>query len=85
MTVPERVRQFAFERHVEPARAAGLCEISIRLGDIQRSLDLDNPMQTVRSALLTKKFERKAGVELLSPRVRRPQADTRCRFRILKR
>ncbi len=85
MTVPERVRQFAFERYVEPARAAGLGEISIRLGDIQRSLELDNPMQTVRSALQTKKFERKTGVELLSPGERRPLADTRCRFRILER
>ena len=82
MTTADSIRRYTIEYHVVPARVAGHEEVSIRLGDIRREMGLTNPLQSVRSALGTKLFQREAGVELLAPIDPRAGADTYCRFRI---
>ena len=82
MTTAEDIRRYIIKHHIAPARTADLEEISIRLGDIRREMGLTNPLQSVRSILGTKVFQREAGVELLAPIDPRAGADTCCRFRI---
>ena len=82
MTTAELIRRYAIEHHIAPARAAGREEVRIRFGDIRQGMGLTNPLQSVRSALGTKRFRDEAGVELLAPLDPRGGADTYCHFRI---
>ena len=82
MTNAERIRLFAIHHFIAPARAAGHEELSIRLGDVHREMGLTNPLQSVRSAIGTKIFQREASVELLAPIDPRSGADACVHFRI---
>ena len=57
MTTAEYIRWHAIKHHIAPARAAGSEEVCIRLGDIRQRIGLTNPLQSVRSALGTKRFQ----------------------------
>ena len=79
------------EIHLHPRLQARLADLMIgTIGGrskkqwivIRREMGLTNPLQSVRSALGTKLFQREAGVELLAPIDPRAGADTYCRFRI---
>ena len=83
MTTAEYIRWYVIEHYIAPARAAGHEEVRIRLGDIRQRMGLKNPLQAVRSALSTKIFRDKAGVELVVPIGPRAGADTYCQFRIV--
>ena len=83
MSTAAHIRRYVIENYIAPARAAGDEEIRIRLGDIRQGMRLANPLQSVRSALGTKVFQKEAGVELLTRIGPRAGADTFCHYRIL--
>ena len=85
MTTADDIRSYAIEHYVAPARTAGCCEIRIRLGDIRQRMRLPKPLQSVRSALGTKRFQEEAGVELLTTVDPRAGASTYYHFRIVPR
>jgi hypothetical protein len=62
MTQAERIRQFALDHYVAPARAEGLHAITIRAGDVHREMNLANAMPAVCSAIGSNKFEQLAHV-----------------------
>ena len=72
----DEIREFVAEKYIDPARSNSRGEICIRLGDIRQGMRLANPLQSVRSTLSTKKFQKQAGVELLTPVEHRAGADT---------
>ncbi len=51
MTQADKIRQFALDHYVVPARAGGLDVITIRAGDIHREMNLVNAMPAVCSAV----------------------------------
>jgi hypothetical protein len=57
-----RIRQFALDHYIAPARAKGLTEITIRAGDVHRKMSLTNAMPAVCSAIGSHKFDEYAGV-----------------------
>lgn len=65
MTQADRIRQFALDHFVVPARAKGLPEITIRAGDIHQAMGLANSMPAVCSAIGSKKFEELARTALV--------------------
>ena len=83
MSTAADIRLYVIKNHIAPARAAGEMEVHIRLGDIHQGMRLRNPLQSVRSALSTKVFQKEAGVELLTRIGPRDGASTLCHFQIL--
>jgi hypothetical protein len=61
----DRIRKFALERWITPARREGKTAITIRAGDVHRAMGLANAMPAVCSALGSQKFASLAGVTLL--------------------
>ena len=61
----DRIRKFALERWITPARGEGKTAITIRAGDVHRAMGLANAMPAVCSALGSHKFASLAGVTLL--------------------
>ena len=57
MNYSDEVRAYCAEHFIEPARARGEAEITIRAGDIHRALDYRNRIPLVCSALGTSVFE----------------------------
>ena len=57
MTQAEKIRQFALDHYVAPARARGQAVITIRAGDVHREMNLANAMPAVCSAIGSNKFE----------------------------
>jgi 5-methylcytosine-specific restriction protein B len=57
MTQAEKIRQFALDHYVAPARKGGLAVVTIRAGDIHREMNLANAMPAVCSAIGSNKFE----------------------------
>src|SRR5829696_2412858 len=60
----DRIQIFAVKQWVEPARAKGLSETTIRAGDVHRAMGLVSRMPTVCSALRGSKFATLAGLTL---------------------
>jgi hypothetical protein len=65
VTQADRIRQFALDQYISPARAEGRAEIVIRAGDIHREMGLSNAMPAVCSAIGSTKFSESARVSLL--------------------
>lgn len=63
-TEADRIRRFAAETIVEPARRHGQTIITIRAGDVAGSMNLQHNTPNVVSALGSKKFEVLAGVNV---------------------
>ena len=61
-TEADRIRQFATETIIEPARRQGQTAITIRAGDIAGSMELQHNTPNVVNALRGRKFEELAGV-----------------------
>ena len=66
MKLADRIRLYVIEARIEPARAAGKRELTVRSGDVHRAMKLDNRMPAVCSALDAHKFCEEAGVRLIS-------------------
>lgn len=75
MKLSDRIREHALRCHVEPARKAGSARLTIRAGDVCRELGLRNRTPAVCSALRTRQFLERAGLELLE-RKGPPQSTT---------
>jgi len=61
-SLSDKIRQFAVERYIKPAKQSGRKEVTIRSGDIHRLMELENQMPAVCGALGTKKFGRLCNV-----------------------
>ena len=59
------IRAYALEHHVRPWRQSGGKRLSIRAGDVVRSMRLRNATPNVCSALESRKFQREAGLVLV--------------------
>ena len=75
MRLADQIRQYVIAYLIEPARQAGESELTIRSGDIQKEMGLDNRMPAVCGALDAGKFCEQAGVRL-SSRSGPPQSST---------
>jgi hypothetical protein len=62
MSKANRIRQFAVDRYIAPAIAAGHDEITIRAGDVHKEMGLSNSMPAVCSALGSRKFDKYADI-----------------------
>jgi len=62
VTLADRIREFANENYIEPAREGGAREVSIRAGDIHRDMGLHGRLPVVCSALGSNKFLYEADV-----------------------
>ena len=63
-TQADRIREFAFDQYVAPARRDGLNEITIRAGDAHQSMGLANALPAVCSAIGGNRFAQVANVTL---------------------
>lgn len=61
-TEADRIRRFASETIIEPARLQGRTTISIRAGDVAGSMELQHNTPNVVTVLRGRKFEKLAGV-----------------------
>ena len=66
MSPADGLREFALERYVNPARAAGHREIVIRAGDLHNAMGLSNRVPAVCGALGTNVFLDMADLRLLA-------------------
>ena len=65
MTQADRIREYAVEHYIEPARRAGERRVSIRAGDLHNALGLKQAHFNVCQALDGSKFHRQAGVKIV--------------------
>jgi len=59
------IREYVLKNYIDPSRARGQKEITIRAGDVHRAMDLRDAMPAVASALGANKFLEFAGIELI--------------------
>jgi hypothetical protein len=64
MSQADRIRQFALDNYIAPARAEGRAEATIRAGDVHRRMGLSSAMPAVCSAIGGHKFNELARVTL---------------------
>ncbi len=64
-TLAERIRRYALDQYLEPARQAQERTVTIRTGDVHQNLGLSSRVPAVCSALASALFERLAGVTLM--------------------
>jgi hypothetical protein len=62
----DRIRQFAVDHYVGPARAEGRAQVTIRAGDVHQAMGLTNALPAVCSAIGSNKFGQLAGVTLVT-------------------
>jgi len=65
MTQADRIRRFALDRYIVPARTRNDAEIVIRAGDVHREMGLFSAMPAVCSAIGSRKFEEVSGVTIV--------------------
>ena len=65
MTQADKIRRYALQHYVEPARAAGEVALTIRAGDICRALSLGGRAPNVCSALKSNAFLRLGELEMI--------------------
>ncbi|MGA7264795.1 MAG: hypothetical protein WA709_16420 [Stellaceae bacterium] len=61
----ELIRQFAFEKYVEPMRSARDAQIRIRAGDVHKEMKLSARTPAVCSALDARIFQSDFGLDLV--------------------
>ena len=66
MTKADEIRQFVNARYIEPARAGGTKQITIRAGDVHAEMGLKDRMPAVASALGATTFETRYRVHCAS-------------------
>ena len=64
MSQADRIRQFAIDHYIIPARSKDRTEITVRAGDIHKRMGLSNAMPAVCSAVGSNKFSELARVSL---------------------
>jgi hypothetical protein len=78
----DEVRAYCSRHYVQPARAAGKKEISIRAGDVHEAMGYKNRMPLVCSAIGTTIFAEQNGVRRISVEGPLNGADTVFRFKL---
>ena len=81
-TLAERIRRYALDQDVGPARSAGQRTLTIRAGDVHRNLGLTSRVPAVCSALGSELFERLAGVVLIERVGPSQSTTTQFRYRL---
>ena len=66
MNQADRIREFAFNEYIAPARQAGEDTVTIRAGDIHKAMALTHAMPAVCGAIGALKFQHRYDVELIS-------------------
>jgi len=61
----ELTKQYVISTYVNPARLKGEKTIQVRVGNLQKELGWTNRTPSVYSTLLSRDFQREAGVELI--------------------
>jgi len=61
----DQIRRHVLEEYIRPSRRGGRRQITIRAGDVHRSMELENRMPAVCSALDAAEFYEEAGVTLI--------------------
>jgi hypothetical protein len=65
-TIADKIRAFAREKYIRPAKVRGEQRVTILAGDLVRELGLENRTPAVCSALRSLIFQRENGIELAS-------------------
>ena len=81
-TLAERIRRYALDQYVGPARQAQERTVTIRAGDVHRELGLTSRVPAVCSALESALFERLAGVILMERTGPIQSTTTQFRYRL---
>ena len=81
-TLAERIRRYALDHYVAPARQAQERTVTIRAGDVHRELGLTSRVPAVCSALGSALFERLAGVILMERAGPIQSTTTQFRYRL---
>ena len=82
VSLAERIRRYALDQYVEPARLAQERTVTIRAGDLHRELGLTSRVPPVCSALASTLFQRLAGVTLTERSGPRQSTTTQFRYRV---
>lgn len=61
----DAIREYVFEKYVQPARKQKVATVKVRAGDVAKALDLRKRMPAVCGAIGTVKFRTKYSVKLL--------------------
>ena len=83
MSYADEVRAYCARTYVEPARASGRREISIRAGEVHEAMDFRNRLPLVYSALGAQLFEQQCRVRRLGIDGPLNGASTVFRFEVL--
>jgi len=66
MNPTDRIRQFAIDQYIKPARDRGDLTVTIRAGKIHRDLNLSSNLPAVCAALGTNKFVKMANIRRIA-------------------
>ena len=83
MILADRIRQYALEKYVEPARRNGRSEVTIRAGDVHNDMELVDRMPAVCDAINATKFPVLARLELLKRTGPRQGANAVFTYRVI--
>lgn len=82
MTLADKIRWYAIENYVDPARQARRPEVTVRAGEIHKEMGLSGRLPAVCGALGTIKFLEYANLELLDRTGPNQGASSTFRYRI---
>jgi len=77
------IRLHVITKHIEPARASGAKELTLRAGDLHKELNFKNRMPAVCSVLGSKRLEAEARVHRTSTSGPHNSSTTRFTYTIL--
>jgi len=63
MSLADKVREYAYENYIKPAKDGGKDTVTIKSGDIHDGMGLENKIPSVCGALDTKKFQKQYNLE----------------------
>jgi hypothetical protein len=79
----EEVRKHVVEHYISPARLNGQTTVQVRAGDVHSELHWTGRVPSVCQALDSRKFQREAGVELVTKSRRGPSTTAVFTYRLL--
>ena len=82
MSQAERIRRFVLAHHIEPTKAAGKAELTIRAGEVSRAMGLHGRVPNICSVLGSTVFLEMAGLRLLDRSGPRQSTTTTFRYAV---
>lgn len=61
----DTIREYVFEKYIDPARKMKVTKVKVRAGDVAKALDLRKRMPAVCGAIGTVKFRTRYSVQLV--------------------